>query len=71
MTRGMFSIHEQELASGWSHRKGGVFAERALGIVIHRHSSPPHPGQAPYLFSYRELPPNAELKTSADKTLGA
>lgn len=65
------SIHEQQLASGWSHRKGGGFAECAPGMVIHRHSRPPHPGQAPYRFSYRTPPQSTELKTSADKTPAA
>lgn len=59
---GMFSIHEQRLASGWSHRRGGGFAECALGILIHGHISPP--------FSLFCMPPH-NPKTSADTTLGS
>lgn len=50
MARSMFSIHEERLANGWSHGRGGGFAECALGILIHGHSSPPQSGEAPYLF---------------------
>lgn len=65
MARSMFSIREQRLASGRSHRRSGSFAECALGILIHGHGSPPHPGQGPLSLLY------AQLKTSADTTLGA
>ncbi len=47
MARSMFSIREQRLASGWSHRSSGGFAECAPGILIHFHGSPPHSGQGP------------------------
>lgn len=69
MARSMFSIHEQRLASGWSHRRGGGFAERALRILIHEHSSPPHPPSVLYLTTPRTAKKQVQTTLiTADKT---
>lgn len=61
------SIREQRQASAWSQKKGGAFAECALGILIRVLGSPPQPGGAPPLscFAYHRT------KTLADTTWDA
>lgn len=64
--KSMFSIHEQRPASGRSHRSGGGFAECALGILIHGHSSPPYTPPPPlYVVTSIDTTP-----ATADKTRG-
>lgn len=40
---GTVSMREQRQASGWSQRRGGAFAECALGILIRVLGSHPQP----------------------------